>query len=596
MSPAPVVQRPISTGNVPGRQRTDIDSTLELTADGFKMMLLSADKFLTASRSDSVNESLGLEFAGTIGAIVGGVIDEYEITVGVTNVTGRLRGRDSAAALLDSTYDHIYQRPATTLPNAGPIETVPAPLGTPQTSIGIFTAQQIASDAVASMNAGLRLSWEVPNYTILIPTFQVSGRVVDILRSLAAPWSQVEPFKVDIIAEGTTVIVRNRSIAGSANFTLDAVGSRQSSITVRKRPLRLFGTVVLRGMHDPSNQQTPPPGTTPPPDPNVPPPQGTSIETSTNEIFDQTGARTSTITTVNTYQTPERLLLNSIKTEIVYDQSGSARLGSRETTVKTYERTVRDSRGALNSPKPLTSYTRTEKFDPDTGTLKESSTEEADYTYDSMGFQSAETVIRKTLDTSLTPAVMKNSEMLVSTLQDIGALLVEKVTSKYVWNTDDGESLGKWVLSRRDTQQSGGHRPGGPNRGQSTAGTTAFTPGSGGTAAGNQIVITRTFHTGPKTLNVTYSNENLTAAQLQIIMNQFAAADGLWEYELIFSGVSMPWLRRGQSVQVVNIPVSGSQNYATPVGLILEVRTSYDESTKTPGMLQNVRAFGYASS
>ncbi len=46
-----------------------------------------------------------------------------------------------------------------------------------------------------------------------------------------------------------------------------------------------------------------------------------------------------------------------------------------------------------------------------------------------------------------------------------------------------------------------------------------------------------------------YENDNLTYQDLVFIRDQLAAASGLWEDELAFPGVTMPWIKKHVGVQ-----------------------------------------------
>jgi hypothetical protein len=111
-----------------------------------------------------------------------------------------------------------------------------------------------------------------------------------------------------------------------------------------------------------------------------------------------------------------------------------------------------------------------------------------------------------------------------------------------------------------------------------------------------QISLVRTFSTDPDAVDVTYSNINLSAAALETIMAQFAGAQNLWEYELFFQGVSMPWLRRANYLQINEmLAEDGITAITLPVVILTDVKTKFDMSKPQSESTQEVRAFGWRS-
>jgi len=575
-----------------------IDSTLEFTADHWEVAVPDSTLFRNSSSSDRMTLRAGLlnasNSAQMITAMVNGVIDEYELTITPNNITGAVRGRDPSALILDAFFTKLYarapsQQPGTVAEVLPGQEAVVAP---PAAQIGVFTAKTVANDAVVSVidpvsGLPLTLQWEVRDYEIQAQTYQASGRVIDILRRLIQPWNLVEVFKVDILLQGRTIIVRHRSTPQTPlvpMYTFNLTALRRSALNVRKRRLRKLGTVTLRGQKVPDGlrrstaaELAAGAGVFS---------SGTQTVSFDSTAFDEGGNIVSKVTTTETYRMPDRLLLQSVKETYTGGLGATLELSSRETVTKEWENSIYDANGPANQPKQLSDLIVREGIDHDNDedeAFRVLADESTINEYDDLGF--LETVTNTRRKFSFDDNELQNDKLSVKTYHDVGPLFVEEIAELYNWNTDREA----WAIQQRDAAISGGSRPGGPGRGSSTAGT-HNTPGGAGLT---QITRTQTFSTDPDAQPVDFSDENMSGDDLDFIMSFFAATVGLNEYEVSFSGVGMPWLVRGQAMKFSNVQSEDGSPFMLPTILVTEVRVEYVETGGSPSYVMHARGFGH---
>lgn len=579
-----------------------IDSTLEFVSDHWSADVPDSVLFRAAALTDRVSLSAGLiDVSNTpqmITAITAAVIDEYEVTLTPTNISGTVRGRDPSALILDSQFNQIYARTSST--QVGVIaEIMPgqeAAVTPTPTQVGIFTAKKIAQDAVASAvdpvsGLPLSLSWEVRDYTILQPSYQVSGRVIDTLRRLTMPWNLVSPYRVDILIQGTTVVVKHRATPAQPivpQYTFNLTALRRSTLNIRKRRLHKLGTVTLRGARVPPGLQLSSAAQLA---------AGAGVYSSGQETvtfesttFDDGGNLVSKVVTTETYRMPDRILLLTVKETYTGGAGAALELSSRETVTKEWEASVYDGTGVVNQPKQLSDLIVREGIDvdnDDTSTFRVLAEENTINDYDDLGFLETTTNVRKKWN--FDDEELQNDKMSIKLYHDVGSLFTEQISELYNWNNDRTA----WVIQQREASIGGGHRPGGPGRGQSTAGT-HDTPGGAGLV---QIVRIHVFSTDTDAQNVEFSDENMAGEDLDFIMAMFTATVNLYEYEMSFGGVAMPWIKRGQTIQFTNVQTEiDGLLFTLPPATITEVRSEYVESGESPRYTMGARAFGYAGS
>lgn len=570
----------------------NIDSTMEYISDEFRAELPGSQTLRGASTSDRVTLKMGLLDASNVPQLVtqmsGAVIDEYEAIIGPDSVIENIRGRDQGAFALDLTYKTLYRRaPVTEI-----ISQVPPPPGTPPVpvKIGRFFASQIAKDACASV--GLGLSWGCRDYPFLTD-FNATGSVISILRLLTQPWNLVAPYKVDIYIQNSTVMIVPRSVSlGGATFSASMKDAKRSQLIIRKRPIRPYGLVTLRGQKVPTHIGS----------------GGKAIPKTFSVSYPPAapvGGERSSYDQI--YRLPDNVLLFSQQSSYAQDSTGGEMLVSRVTQYMDWTAVQYDSQGRpLSQAQKLSARSTVERVDPSDPQklLRTWELSNTDFGYDSDGFERSSTTIKQTLELQtsadgLITEVLNPSEMVDKTITPTGPLLADAKTTVYKWQSVDvggGQTQFQWVFQRGDVSPQGGHPPGGPGRAQPTSITipnpSKPSPQQGGAT---QIILTKQFLSNG--LDVSYSNEHLTMTDLEFIMAQFAATYAIWEYEVEFAGVAQPWLQRGSTVQFTDVLVEdGTTKIPLPVLLITEVRSQYDESKPEASMLYKCRAFGYAGS
>ena len=559
-----------------------IDSTFEFPADFFDVLVPDSTLFRNASTGDRITLSMGLVDASaspqTLVHIKEGPIFEYELTAAPNNITGRVRGRDQIAVALDGFFKKRYRRlPIKTVTESVPLED----LDDVPTTTGQFTALDVASEAVAS--TGLTLQWGVRNYE-LFTDFEANGRVIDTLRQLVEPWSLVDPFKVDIFVQGSVVVVRSRQFPiVQVDYPMVLADARRSQVTIRKRRTKKVGVLTLRGQAKATTLQTnPAPGDT-----------GIggvlSSSTQTVEVSSETrgpdGALQTRVVMSLTFRMPDKILIRQVKSTLTYDEVGIGTLSDRETIENEWESSTYDVSGPTNSPKQKNQSVLRERIDPsdDAELFRLWEEELTGYSYDDQGFLKAETTKVRRLD--LESGKLTDADLTVKTNEAIAPLLAAQITEKFTFDTDKKW----WVLRNRDAQVQGGHLPGGPGRALAQTVENAATQGGA-----QPVALTVTLSSDGDAIDVEYSNPNLTVEDLGFIASQFQAVQGLWEYEVMFGGVGMPWIRKGVTISFADfLAEDGIVVITLPPLLITEVKSKYDESKLEASMTMNIRAFGW---
>ncbi len=566
-------------------QRFDLDSTLELVGDQFTVPFVGSEPLRTKTKTDTVTIKVGfLDATGApqvISQIVDGPTDEFEVTVTPTSITGSKRGRDAGAKILDNFFKKRYLR-APTVPVLQSI-VVPGP-AIPEVT-GQFPAKQIAEEAVAS--TGRTLVWGVRDYT-LMEDFFASGRVIDTLKELIRPWTWLEPYKADIIIQGTAVVIRPRDPASLPAYSMTLMQARRNTVTIRVRKTRKYGTVTLRGRAEASGLVA---------NPNTTQTgigsllvEGEQTETKMDEEFDSAGEIISRITTVGVYAMPSHRLLHQTKETYTAGETGQLDLTEREYTKNSWSTVSIDTTGPVQSPVQKSQLATTHAFDDD-GIWRTMAEKETGYAYDYLGFLSGQTTKTKKYNSETDQ--LEDFDLTVKTLRDIDSLLVEQTTEFYLYQDDVGyPPTQRAVIQTRQTQTQGGNRPGGPGRGQPRR--TADPVGAQSPGGALQIELSQTISTDADAVDVEQSDPNLTADDLAFLMAQFVAASDLWEYEVSFEGVNMPWIQRGVYIQFTELPCELVGVFIDlPVLLVTEVIAVYDEATPNAKSTARIRAFGW---
>lgn len=562
-----------------------IETSLQSSCAQWEAELPGSREYLAIHNDRTVD--IGIGFRRSVGSplvfvgIKQGIVDEYRLECRKPGNISHLKGRDAAGALFDREFNTLYQR--------YPGQDVQVPDGT-AVLVGIFRARTVAETIIASM--GLTPAWQCRDYE-LWEDFDATGRAIDILRRLVDPWCSVEPSRVDIWCEGTTVYLRQRTpfpLAADHRVQYDqreAASSpvrriRALDLNIRTTRLPIYGDVQLTGREEV--------GETPA---SV---DGADYSSHNVEIIpfqrdvDENGAVSFTpgrvtqrstsrslygrVEIQSTYQIPNQVLLETRKNTYVFLDGGGEKQAKREVKGTDYQPFTYDARGATNSPMPTRDFSSVGRFVDEelpngvTATVFKQDTEETtDYVYDKDNFLVTATTTQK----QAKDGVLVPTTQVVKHYQDTGPLSYTVNTDRYVFEVESGfESqfgqifggefsgetgtilvpvdrlVPKWVSG--DSTPANGHRPGGPNRPATKPMTSEFSGLIGaGISDGGRI------SSDPKAQNVSRTIGNMSAADLAFINAQHAEASGLYENELELTILSMPWLKVGDLIEILGV-------------------------------------------
>lgn len=545
--------------------RFRVDSTLGYPADEWEAEASTSAVYVSASPADRVTLRAGFVDASgvahTATLIDQGVVDEYWLEMTPEGVRSRLRGRDPMAAALDRMFRKRYRR----WPPAGAVsqaEAGAAPTGEQGEAVGRFMASEVAREAVAW--AGLELAWQAPDYE-LREDFEAAGRVIDVLQRLVEPWSQPEPFRVDVFVQGRRVVVRQRSLSPTPDpqNVLSVRDARlRSWQMVKRRPLK-FGRVRLEGMRlgpGVSEAQAEAPA------------RGFVVEVTESTQYDAGGELVARVVEETTLRVPERVAVQVLRR--TYDAGG---LVSEEVVDNDWSEPALDARGAVEAPVLLGSTKTISGYEPESKIWRVLRQELTGYQYDAERRLRVETTRRLELDAEANAMVER--ERVVRGLGDHGGDLVRETTEIY----QRDEETGQLTLQQRDQRLTGGLRPGGPPKGRL------------GAVGAAPLVVERVFSTDADAQDVTYANPHLGSAELERIMAQYAAAHGRREVEIRVVGVTMPWLLRGSVLQFSGLRrEDGQTEIPLAPALVHDVEVEVDESGEAPASLSVVRCVFWA--
>lgn len=562
-----------------GAQRFDIDSSMDLPADGFTTETDSSDLFLAAAEGDQIILSAGFRDPAApldppqIIRSIEGLVDEWELEVTEGSVrTISLRGRDKIAELLDRQFDKLYLKVNLAEDQEPPdVEFV----------VGTFEASKIAREIVEA--AGLTLSWQCRDY-VMLEDFQASGRSFDTLRRLVQPWSQVPQFKVDIFIRGTVVFCRERAPSiPTPNFTFDVKDARILRLTIRKRQTIKYANVILSGKLAPVGLET------------EQGPGGAIIifsgeveETEEHKTFNADGSLKEKVVSVKVIRIPDRIELSFIKQ--TFQPAGGVTAFDKtaeERVTKEYEESRYTSAGPSNRPRQLRECRQEFGIDPDdtTKTFQQLKEVNKAWGYNERGFQNIETQSFA----ELKDGIFQENKRIIMTQREVEQLKVEMVREEY--SVDDNVV----ILVSIDTIIQAGLRPAGP-RPPFSISSGGFNPDPNQVPM-EQIKLEETISTDPKALDNRFSNRHMEPDDLEFIMDQFRRASGNFEYEILLDFLHMPFLQKGSILQLTGLL---AEDGVTPItmdpALVVETKLSFDESTDTPSMTSSLRAIFWRDS
>ena len=597
MFDAPPVDPPLTCG------KFTIDSSMDLAVDSYTANDTATSVYLDADPSDSISLSVGLinPATGTAYTIdhLDGEITEYELRVNPNSVIGSIRGRDNMAKLRDRPYQMRFLRA-----QPGPLEKIameqrtfgtvhnyPDPI---RYTVGKFRASDIARKVVEFWNqpsgpSGLTLSWECRDYDIQ-EDFDASGRPIDILRKLVDPWSQIEALKVDVFIRGATVICRPRSLTPTADYSYAIKDARIKDIDLRRRRTDIYGRVTLQGEF---NLRAKAIGSIIP--------QEVTVTTEDDSGFTVNNRPLMKVVRATTYLVPPRIPIKI--SEQTYTDNPAANwsmdLIKDETTTNEWEPIQTTDVGVVNQPRQLSQTVVTKgypKGHPEYAwqvVAKEITT----YAYGGMGilqtdmfgnnltgFQSMTTTQKWELD--INTGGLNEVERLVKTWRENGNLETVCAWTRYQWTAQTGT----WNRVDGDTNTSGGVAPGGPRPDRTVM------IGGTGVDPRDQIKIEDWISTDPEAKDITYNNRSLKQEDLDWLKLQFEATSGIWRNEILLTYVSMPWLRKGDVLEITGL-VAEDGTTPIPIGpaLVVEQHLNYDESSPNASMTSTLRALWWTA-
>lgn len=541
-------------------QSFTIKAPLDRPAKDFSAEVPGVQAFIEASEADRITLEAGYrDLIGPeilVGQIRKGVVDEWSLTLTPTAASTTVRGRDPMDWLLSRPIAKIYPRApvrpvleslAGTGDGGGNVRTLTVAQAPP----GRWRASQIAADVIATVNAGLppdqqlTLSWDTRDYE-LRSDYSPSGRPLDVLQDLAEPWNQVPAFAIDVLMQDLTVVVRNRQPVPPPDHVIAVTDARIRQLQVTKRRPRRYGQVILSGM---ATQIEGIDGEgiigEDLPDPTV------EIEETPN----RTEVTVRTATGTFTYRMPDGVLLRAEKPVFVGPRTGNIpELIKRETIGNEWTETAYDNGRPINQARQLRQHTLVEGVHPRDKTLRivrPLGDETVEYEYDTQNYLVRITATKREVP-HRAPDTFELKEQITKDYTDTAPGWHEIVTTSWRWDN----KAGIWLVKQRDAVSVSGYRPGGPGSfkgffipaGENEDGT-PFQPGQNSSGQLLPVMIEQTISLDPDAAPFSYSNDNLTYADLLFILSQLHAASGLWEYELAFPGVTMPWITKHVGIQ-----------------------------------------------
>ena len=469
-----------------------LKSSLQQPTDQWEAEIPGLLEFTLIDPDRTVDLEIGLEDSTgavqSIRAMTSGVVDEYRLELQSNSQISHLKGRDAGAALLEEEFNTIYQRfPGQTITTEVNVIVL----------VGVFRAQAVAEDVIRS--AGLTPMWQCRDYE-LWEDFDATGRKIDILQRLVDPWCSVEPSRVDIWIDGTTVYLRGRvafPVAPDYVLAYNAAGlaphAKCLNVNIRKERLPIYGEVSLQGREEPAaigNDFSPPEGqpgvasnfvTIIPFQRNVDEDGGVSFtpgqltQRSASTQY-QDGAQIAIVETLSTYQIPNQVLISTIKhTYARSAQSGPSasqiandsvtagetqaqftaalpgrvgasspaemRLIKTETKTIDYQPFTYDAKGPTNSPLPLSEFTSVESYVDETlpnGLTGTVYKRNKDETTSYSYDENNYLTTASTLERRDQDGALVNNSLVVKSYQDLGPLFFKILTNRYAFEEERG--------------------------------------------------------------------------------------------------------------------------------------------------------------
>lgn len=564
-----------------------IRSRHDLAPDGWTAELNRASDWKQATDADRVSFYAGYLVNGQrhqVGLIKDGVVDVYRLRVTPEGIDASMQGRDALALATDRTVNIRYA----VLPAK---EILEGSLDGVEVKEGAFTAQAIAADIASAI--GLQLAWLCRDY-VMKEDFDATGRPVDLIRQLVEPWSLFEPLKVDVYLRGDTIVCEPRTLPLAADPLLGQFfykDARIRNLELGRQRVPYIRQIRLKGKAaaDPATGFGPELAEVAPGVFVSVIGSGDATVTNESETNDAGGRVKSRVVEVVTYQTPDMVVKQVVKTTFVRQGTGPLVRISEETKTNAWSPVAYGPGGATSQPmleRSLVAVRGVKKGDPDR-LFRKISEEETEYSYDSQRFLSVETTTVRELN--LRTNTIEDRRQKTRKYRTEGPLFVktEETTSRF-----DRET-GQWVIQSRNESTAAGHRPGGVVFGGFTRGKNAGQDAQTDPFGSKPIELVVSISADPRAIDVEYSNLNLEAEDLQFIAAQAAAVSGLWEIEASWLGNAIPWIRRGSRIQFTGLPDENGDEIMLPAMLVFEGTLTHDEASEDPDQSTNMRAVGW---
>ena len=537
-----------------------VESNLDLPADGFTTDSYDSSAFLNASDSDRITLKAGYlnesSVPISVTQITDAVVDEHALIVTANSSIVQLTGRDPVANLLDKQIRRRYLRTPDLVdpsvrnlfPNYYTVK------------VGTFFATTVVADIASDI--GKNISWQAPNYQLVEDVDAVMS-AFEVIKSLIELFNHTAPFKIDILADGNTIVVRQRQgFSLTPNFIYSAADARILDLSVKRRVLPRYHRVTLTGRK------------------GLPIPITTSIEVDVTESISHSADGGLAI---REYQTITRQLPQNVtlfQTSEIYDGSGCIK---REYTTFYWANAALIGRFA--------NYYRSVQIDPtvvqllpvaevtniyeanEQGQLVQTHRKSVTYSYDSDRFLTLKVTTeedQQTTDTGVTYLAI--SQKVTESYSDMGS-----GTTRQINTTMSVSDSGTLSVTNTQTSTSSGTRPGGWQPPDTSPKFETYTV--------DEIV-----DTDVRGRDFNYTNMALDKLAIDILLSQFKQSSGAKEYELSFRCVGMPWIKKGTVIQITNIPLETGEMYTPDAALVYDVKCSYDESISRASLISTIRA------